>query len=257
MGDPLLLAKLSEGSLFARDACYHHQCLTEVRNRYRTFLASENPDTARLKDIESSVLAQTIMYIEESLATSTDTDVATSIKLSDIRKFYDHSLARMTGKESNVNVTRLKDKILKLESDLQAVSDKKEIYISYKDDLAAALKYASQSEVNDVMSLCWIVRKIKAELADRKQIFNGIFEKNCQEQSVSPTFLSLMNMLTGFEITDDVESSKLSPALVLAQLLAFNSAKNRKSTGAFRHNAEQETPVAIYIAFLINSKTRN
>ena len=58
MGDSLLLAKLSEGSLFARDACYHHQCLTEFRNRYRTFLASKNPDTARLKDIESSVLAQ-------------------------------------------------------------------------------------------------------------------------------------------------------------------------------------------------------
>ena len=257
MGDSLLLTKLSEGSLFARGACYHHQCLTEFRNRYRTFLASENPDTARLKDIESSVLAQTMMYIEESLAKSTDTDVATSIKLSDVRKFYDHSLARMTGKESNVNVTRLKDKILELESDLQAVSDKKEIYISYKDDLAAALKYASRSEVNDVVSLCRIVRKIKAELADRKQIFNGHFEENCQEQSVSPTFLSLMNMLTEFEITDDVESSKLSPALVLAQLLAFNSAKNRKSTGAIRHNADQETPVAIYIAFLIHSKTRS
>ena len=161
------------------------------------------------------------------------------------------------GKESNVNVTRLKDKILELESDLQAVSDKKQIYISYKDDLAAALKYASRSEVNDVMSLCRMVRKIKPELADRKQIFNGHFEENCQEQSVSPTFLSLKNMLTRFEITDDVESSKLSPALVLAQLLAFNSAKNRKSTGAFRHNADQETPVAIFIAFLIHSKTRS
>ena len=210
-----------------------------------------------MKDIENSVLSETMMYIEESLATSTDTDVATSIKLSDIRKFYDHSLARMTGKESDVNVTRLKDKILELDSDLRAVSDKKEIYISYKDDLAAALKYASRSEVNDVMSLCWLGRKIKAELADRKQTFNGHIEENCQEQSVSPTFLLLMYMLTGFESTDDVESSKLSPALVLAQLLAFNSTKNRKSTGAFRNNADHETPVAIYIAFLIHSKTRS
>ena len=110
------------------------------------------------------------------------------------------------------------------------------------------MKCAIRSEVNHVMSLCRIVRKIKDELADRKQIFRH-FEENCQEQSVSPTFLSLMNMLTGFEITDDVESSKLSPALVLAQLLAFNSAKNRKSTGAFRHNADQETPVAIFMHF--------
>ncbi|CAB4009742.1 Hypothetical predicted protein [Paramuricea clavata] len=64
-------------------------------------------------------------------------------------------------------------------------------------------------------------------------------------------------MLTGFESTDDVESSKLSPALVLAQLLAFNSAKNRKSTRVFCNNADHETPVAIYIAFLIHSKTRS
>ena len=110
----------------------------------------------------------------------------------------------------------MKNKILQLESNLQAVSNKKEIYISYEDDLAAALKYASQSEVNDVMSLCRLGRKIKSELADTKQIFNGHFEENCQEHSVSPTFLSLMNMMTGFESTDDVESSKLSPALVLA-----------------------------------------
>ena len=85
----------------------------------------------------------------------------------------------MTGKESTVNVTRHKDKILQLESNLQAVSDKKEIYISYKDDLAADLKHASRSEVNDVMSLCRLGRKIKYELADRKQIFNSHFEENC------------------------------------------------------------------------------
>ena len=54
-----------------------------------------------LKDIESFVLAETMMYIEESPATSTNTNVATSIKLSDIRKFYDYSFARVIGKELN------------------------------------------------------------------------------------------------------------------------------------------------------------
>ena len=37
----------------------------------------------------------------------------------------------------------------------------------------------------------------------------------------------------------------------------LNSAKKRSSTGAFRSNADHETPVAIYIAFLIHSKTRS
>jgi hypothetical protein len=207
-----------------------------------------------MKDYESSVLAETMMYIEECLTPNTPSNVATSIKLSDIRKFYDSSLSRLVGRETNVNVSRLKDKILDLDSNLQAVPDKKEIYISYQDDLAAALKYAARSQSNDVTGLCRLGRKIKTELADRKQIFTGYFGEKCQEQSVSPTFLSFMYMLTGFESTDDVESSKMSPALVLAQLLSYNSAKKRSPTGSFRSNADHETPVAIYIAFLIHSK---
>ena len=257
MGDALLIAKLSEGNLFARDACYHINCNAQFRNRYRSFLNTQKDDNAQMKDYESSVLAETMMYIEECLTPSTPSDIATSIKLSDIRKFYDRSLSRLVGRESNVNVTRLKDKILDIDSNLQAVPDKKEIYLSYRDDLAAALKYATGSQSNEATGICRLGRKIKTELADRKQIFTGYFGEQCQEQSVSPTFLSFMYMLTGFESADDVESSKLSPALVLAQLVAFNSAKKRSPTGAFRSNADHETPVAIYIAFLIHSKTRS
>lgn len=91
-------------------------------------------------------------------------------------------------------------------------------------------------------------QQIKCELADRKQSFTGSFGKECQEQSVSPY------MLTGFESTD---SSKLSIPLVLAQLLAFNTAEKRSTTADFRNNADHETPVSIYIAFLIHSKTRS
>ena len=74
---------------------------------------------------------------------------------------------------------------------------------------------------------------------------------------MSPTSLSLMYMLTGFDDVCDADSSKLSPALTLAQLLAFNSANKRSPTGNYRTNADHETPLAIYIAFLIHSKTRS
>jgi hypothetical protein len=66
---------------------------------------------------------------------------------------------------------------------------------------------------------------VKSELADKKETFMGHFEEQCQEQSVSPTLLSLMNMLTGFESKCAEDSFKFSPALVLAQLLTFNSAQ--------------------------------
>ena len=259
MGDVLLLAKLSEGNLFARDACYHLQCMMGFRNRYRAFLASQDKESTTMKDHENSALAETMMHIEERLSKSTNTGIAASIKLSDIRKFYDTSLSRLVGTETSVNVTRLKDKILDMDSCLQAVPDKKEVYISYKEDMVAALKYASWSEADYVMSVCNLARKIKAELADKKQAFNGHFGEKCQEQSVSPTFLSLMYMLTGIDDTChcDADSSKFPAALVLAQLLAFNSAERRSATDDYRYRADRETPVAIYIAFLIHSKTRS
>lgn len=259
MGDSMLLAKLSEGNLFARDACYHTKCNKKFRNHYRSFLNTQNDGNAKMKEYESLVLAETMMYIEECLAPSTlsDLHVATSVKLSDIKQFYNRSFSRLVGRESNVNATRLKDKILDLDSNLQAVPDKRDIYISYGDDLAAALKYATGSQSNYVTGICQLGRRIKSELVDRKQSFTGHFEEQCQEQSVSPTFLSFMYMLTGIECPDNVQSSKLSPALVLAQLLTFNSAKKRSPTGVFRSNAEHETPVAIYIAFLIHSMTRS
>jgi hypothetical protein len=178
MGDALLLAKLSEGNLFARDACYHLQCMAEFRNRYRAFLTSKNDDTVRVKDYESSALAETMMYIQEQLSICTHTDVPASMKLSDIRKTYYNSSSRMVCKEMNVNATRLKDRILDLDSDLQAVPDKKEIYISYKDYMAAALKYASHSQASDVMGLCQIARKIKSELSDKKKRLRVTLKNN-------------------------------------------------------------------------------
>ena len=131
-----------------------------------------------------------MMYIEECLAPSTlsDLHVATSVKLSDIKQFYNRSFSRLVGRESNVNATRLKDKILDLDSNLQAVPDKRDIYISYGDDLAAALKYATGSQSNYVTGICQLGRRIKSELVDRKQSFTGHFEEQCQEQSVSPSF---------------------------------------------------------------------
>ena len=92
--------------------------------------SSPDVNTTRMKDYESSALAETMMYIQERL--SVHTEIAGSIKLSDIRKFYENGLSKLAGEEINVNVTCLKEKILDLDTDQQAVQDKKEIYISFK-----------------------------------------------------------------------------------------------------------------------------
>ena len=114
-------------------------------------------------DYESSVLAEIIMYIEECLISSTPSSTVPSVKLSGIRNFNDSFLSRRVGGKNIVNATRLKDKIINLDSNLQAVLDKREIYISHQDELAATLKYSNKLHSNDVTGLCWLARKIKKQ----------------------------------------------------------------------------------------------
>ena len=47
----------------------------------------------------------------------------------------------LNAENTNVNSTRLKERIPNLNESLQATSGKKEVFISYKDDLAEALRY--------------------------------------------------------------------------------------------------------------------
>ena len=89
--------------------------------------------------VESLALAEVMMYTEDRLQSCED-EVAPFVKLSEVRKFYCHCLEQLGAVFVTVNATRLKEYILKLNSNLEANFHKKEIYISYKDDLAAALE---------------------------------------------------------------------------------------------------------------------
>ena len=45
MGDTKLLAKLSEGDMVAREACYHLRCMKKFTNTYRSFVKKNvDPD---------------------------------------------------------------------------------------------------------------------------------------------------------------------------------------------------------------------
>ena len=47
------------------------------------------------------------------------------------------------------------------------------------------------------------------------------------------------------------------PALSIAQLIHFNTARNRSSSDQIRHTASAETPLPIYVALLIHAHTRS
>ena len=86
MGDSKVIAKLSEGDMISREACYHSSCMTEFSNSYISF-SNENADTQkqRQKKLESMVLAEVMVYFVDPLQAN-DKEIASFIKLSDVRK---------------------------------------------------------------------------------------------------------------------------------------------------------------------------
>ena len=105
---------------------------------------------------------------------------------------------------------------------------------------------------------------VRSKVVQSKLKFTGHFSCNCQNKSVSQTLLSLMHMVTGSsytgptEVNADNEPEHYEPALSIVQLVSFNIIQKRGgSNSQFCHNAEKETPLSIYIAFLLHSHTRS
>ena len=66
-------------------------------------------------------------------------------------------------------------------------------------------------------------------------------------------------ILDGTNITDQIgiEKGGTSAALVISQLLMFNSVKHgRTGSTKVRHNVDKETPLPMYIGLAIHAHTR-
>ena len=128
------------------------------------------------KNHESIALAEVMVFIEEQLQMPEDEEVAPFVKLSTVRKFYSHCLEHLNAEFCTVNSTRLKETILNLNSNLEASNLKKEVYISYKDDLAAALRFSCENSFeSDATHLSRAANILRKFIASVKQTFTGYF----------------------------------------------------------------------------------
>ena len=238
--------------------------MTDFTNRYRSYTKPVDKDKQMQVKLESLALAEVTMYIEDRLQSCED-EVAPFVKLLEMKKFYCHCLEQLGAVFMTVNATRLKEGILKLNSNLEANFHKKESYISYKDDLAAALEYSGDnSGVSDAVHLSKAEKIVRSEVVQSKLEFTGYFFRNFQVEFVPGTLLSLMHTITGSSYTApnevDVDNGLeyYEPALSITQLVSFDTVQKRGgSNNQFRHNVEKETPLSIYIAFLLYSHTRS
>ena len=249
MGHEKLIAKLSEGDMISRDACYHHKCITTFTNAYRKFV-NDNNRNSKDRRLEEIAFLEAMHFLEETLLTSSM--MAPYVKLSEIKHYYCQVMESLNAEFLSVNATRLRERLLQKNANLEATPHNMEVFISFKDDLAAALKYAEEndarSNLNHILQTSRVIRK---EIFQSNQQFDGSFLSNGLEgESISHSLLLLVNLIIGFTSPSDID--KINPQTVsaaMAQLLQFNCVE-KKTTGTTRtrHNANKETPLSIYSA---------
>ena len=128
-------------------------------------------------------LAETIIY--KKLYKKTILKAAPFIKLSIARKYYQSCLIALNAEFTTVNLTQLKERILSLNKNLEARSGKKEVYISFKADLAGALEYTREHFTDkNAAHLSKTAHIIGKEMLEMTQDFSGSFAENGQLNSV-------------------------------------------------------------------------
>ena len=87
MGEIKLIAKLLEGDMISRDACYHRKCITGFTNSYRSFVNDRNKNGKdKQKICEEIAILEVLSYINQTLEASTF--ISPYLKLSDVKKCY-------------------------------------------------------------------------------------------------------------------------------------------------------------------------
>ena len=248
VGDNELLARLS---MVALEAKYHSKCLLALYYRAKTTVEADHEGV-----MSRIVLAELDLYIKE---THLEEGTAPVFRLADLAKLYTTRMEHLgVALCTKVNSTRLKERLLAQLPGLRAQRKGRDVLLAFDEDIVEALGKACEqdcdTEAVHLARAAQIVRRYMFEDTDR---FSGSFQGGCQEDSVPNVLVAMVNMvLDGPSIKNQSLSSSTQAALSIAQLLNFNSVKQRRKQGAaktqeppaVRHSTSQETPLPTYAA---------
>src|SRR6218665_1629253 len=254
--DDLLLAKLSRVDVIALEAKYHKRCLTNLYNRVRAqkrkdFKIARANGTENI--MESLVFAELVSFVKNSKTDDSDP----VLKLSELKKLYVKRLEELGLPVSGVNSSRLKERLCKNIAGLKSYKQGRECVLAFEDGIGQALVDLCRIN-NDDNAICL------ARAADiiREQLFlndddesSMIGDQNC----VPGSLVMLVQMiLEGSSIKDQLDVSKNNFSQSIAELIKFNSVKQKRATGnAYpRHNNKQETPLPVFVGMTVYAQTR-
>ena len=145
--------------------------------------------------------------------------------------------------------------------DLRAQRQGREVLLAYERDIGDGLKFACDANADSNTMV--LAKAAQIVLLRKQDKFTGTFKKDCQQMSVSKALLALVQMiLEGPNIMHQSETYKEEKqgrgniALVISQLLIFNSITHNSTATRVHHNIDRETPLPIYLGLMVHTATR-
>ena len=160
-----------------------------------------------------------------------------------------------------VNVTRLKEHLLKEVHGLCEEKEGKCILLTLNRSIGRALFEASmKSTIDEGIILSQAVNIIRKHLFTRNECFDGNLSVNNQKSSVPIHLLHLLGLiLEECKKYDKVSNSTEDMVVKLAQLIKFNAVKDPRRNNASkkeRHSKQNEPPLPLLIGLSSHSQTR-
>lgn len=259
LNDTNLLVKISGAcDLLAMDAKYHLTCLTALYCRHRSYMNLKNKDCLDMSRIHSVAIAHVVNYLEEEREESENGSVM--FKLVDISQIYKTKLQEL-GVIQEVHQTRLKDRLCSLLYGLETVTVGREILLTYKENISAAVKDAYDQRNNDLeqIALTRVARKIRKEIIPI--CFPDKNKNNVQNDNLCSE--NLYNIIS-YLMYGKIVQNNLNPVAAVktvCEIITYNTKKNVRSgdqSPAYqRHKNTRNSELLVYVAMKIWSETRN
>ena len=150
--------------------------------------------------------------------------------LADLAQLYQSRMQQLEVKLDNrVNSTRLKQRLLVQFPDMRTHNKRRDILMAFEEYVGAALaKDCELDSDNDAIHLARAAQIMRRHMLGEAKPFNG-FPEGCQEESVPSPLLALVSMVMEGPIFKDQMADSTPAALVIAQMLKFNSIKHKRT----------------------------
>ncbi len=251
-----LMARMEGGDLIAIEAKYHLECLTALRNRYRSQMRQHEQESrgfSEEKIMKARGLVELFTHVENCVE-----DGTFYFKFSELYHLYETRLHSL-GVKKETNRTLFKENVLAYFPQAQEQSDGKNKILVFEQGMQHMLKQAMARDYEgDVLLLAKAAKIVRQEIVSHKGFhFDGKFPSGCQEGSVPSTLKTLVSMLLNGADLKDQDSKDSQASMTVSQAIIFNFKKGASSSTKSRHPLGREPPLPLYIGMKIHTETRS